>query len=205
MLSDKQAIDLLQRHRADWDAASLFAALRPLQPRLYSIASSRKVVGDETHLTVAHVEYDADGETRWGAASHLLATREEGDTLPVYIEANERFRLPADASRDIIMIGAGTGIAPYRGFVQERSVVGGNGRNWLFFGAPRQRSDFLYPLAWQRALKEGQLDRIDLAFSRDSAPKTYVPVSYTHLDVYKRQAHVGASGLSVRSGLSRCG
>src|SRR5690606_21460306 len=107
-------------------------------------------------------------------ASHLLATREEGDALPVYIEANERFRLPADPGRDMIMIGAGTGIAPFRGFVQERAAVGGTGRNWLFFGAPRQRSDFLYQLEWQRALKEGQLHRIDLAFSRDSAPKTYV-------------------------------
>ncbi|MEG3049270.1 MAG: assimilatory sulfite reductase (NADPH) flavoprotein subunit [Thermomonas sp.] len=174
LLANQQAIDLLQRHRADWDAASLVAALRPLQPRLYSIASSRKVVGDEAHLTVAHVEYDTDGETRWGAASHLLASREEGETLPVYIEANERFRLPADSSRDIIMIGAGTGIAPFRGFVHERGAVGGNGRNWLFFGAPHQRSDFLYQLEWQRALKDGQLDRIDLAFSRDSAPKTYV-------------------------------
>lgn len=174
LLSSQQAIDLLQRHPADWDAASLVAALRPLQPRLYSIASSRKVVGDEAHLTVAHVEYDADGESRWGAASHLLSTREEGETLPVYIEANERFRLPADTDRDIIMIGAGTGIAPFRGFVQERAAVGGSGRNWLFFGAPHQRSDFLYQLEWQRALKDGQLHRIDLAFSRDTTPKTYV-------------------------------
>ena len=174
LLANQQAIDLLQRHRADWNAASLVAALRPLQPRLYSIASSRKVVGDEAHLTVAHVEYDAEGETRWGAASHLLASREEGETLPVYIEANERFRLPVDASRDIIMIGAGTGIAPYRGFVQERGAMGGNGRNWLFFGAPHQRSGFLYQLEWQRALRDGQLHRIDLAFSRDTVPKTHV-------------------------------
>ena len=174
LLSNQQAIDLLQRHHAEWDGASLIAALRPLQPRLYSIASSRKVVGDEAHLTVAHVEYVADGETRWGAASHLLATREEGETLPVYIEANERFRLPADANRDIIMVGAGTGVAPFRGFVQERTALGGSGRNWLLFGAPHQRSDFLYQLEWQRALKDGQLDRIDLAFSRDSAQKVYV-------------------------------
>ena len=174
LLATLQPIDLLQQQRADWDAESLVAALRPLQPRLYSIASSRKVVGDEAHLTVAHVEYDLDGQTRWGAASHQLATRAEGDALPVYIEANERFRLPADSSRDIIMIGAGTGVAPFRGFVQERAALGGSGRNWLFFGAPHQRSDFLYQLEWQRALKDGQLDRIDLAFSRDSAPKTYV-------------------------------
>ena len=174
LLATLQPIDLLQQQRADWDAESLVAALRPLQPRLYSIASSRKVVGDEAHLTVAHVEYDLEGQTRWGAASHQLATRAEGDALPVYIEANERFRLPADSSRDIIMIGAGTGVAPFRGFVQERAALGGSGRNWLFFGAPHQRSDFLYQLEWQRALKDGQLDRIDLAFSRDSAPKTYV-------------------------------
>ena len=174
LLATLQPIDLLQQQRADWDAESLVAALRPLQPRLYSIASSRKVVGDEAHLTVAHVEYDLDGQTRWGAASHQLATRAEGDALPVYIEANERFRLPADSSRDIIMIGAGTGVAPFRGFVQERAALGGSGRNWLFFGAPHQRSDFLYQLEWQRALKDGQLDRIDLAFSRDSARKVYV-------------------------------
>ena len=174
LLATLQPIDLLQQQGADWDAESLVAALRPLQPRLYSIASSRKVVGDEAHLTVAHVEYDLDGQTRWGAASHQLATRAEGDALPVYIEANERFRLPADSSRDIIMIGAGTGVAPFRGFVQERAALGGSGRNWLFFGAPHQRSDFLYQLEWQRALKDGQLDRIDLAFSRDRAPKTYV-------------------------------
>ena len=174
LLASLQPIDLLQQQCADWDADALVASLRPLQPRLYSIASSRKVVGDEAHLTVAHVEYDLDGQTRWGAASHQLATSDEGDTLPVYIEVNERFRVPADSSRDIIMIGAGTGIAPFRGFVQERAAVGGSGRNWLFFGAPHQRSDFLYQLEWQRALKDGQLDRIDLAFSRDSTSKTYV-------------------------------
>ncbi len=179
LLADTQVIDLLQRHQGAWSADELVSALRPLTPRLYSIASSRKEAGDEVHLTVAHVEYEANGQTRWGAASNLLATRDEGDSLPVYIEANDRFRLPADRARDVIMIGPGTGVAPFRAFVQERRATrstdaGHNGRNWLFFGNPHFRSDFLYQLEWQRALKDGTLDRIDLAFSRDGASKTYV-------------------------------
>jgi sulfite reductase (NADPH) flavoprotein alpha-component len=173
-LGERQVIDLLRQHPAGWTAEDLVAQLRPLQPRLYSIASSQKAVGDEVHLTVAHVDYLRDGDPRWGVASHFLATREEGDSLPLYIEANERFRLPADPARDVIMIGPGTGMAPFRAFVQERQAVAAPGRNWLFFGNPHFRSDFLYQLEWQRALKEGALDRIDLAFSRDRAPKTYV-------------------------------
>jgi sulfite reductase (NADPH) flavoprotein alpha-component len=173
-MSGLQAIDLLQRHRADWDAHALVAALRPLQPRLYSIASSRKEVGEEAHLTVAHVAYAMDGQPRHGVASHLLATRTADDRVPVYIEANTRFRLPADPSRDIVMVAAGTGIAPFRGFVQERRAIGAAGRNWLFFGAQRLRNDFHYQLEWQRALRDGHLHRIDLAFSRDSQPKEYV-------------------------------
>lgn len=170
-LEGRQVIDLLRQHRADWSAEALIDALRPLTPRLYSIASSQKAVGEEAHLTVAHVEYTGtDGELRRGAASHLLASSEEGATLPVYIERNERFRLPADASRDVIMIGPGTGVAPFRGFVQEREAIGAGGRNWLFFGNPHFRSDFLYQLEWQRALKTGQLHRLDLAFSRDPLP-----------------------------------
>ena len=172
----RQVIDLLREHPADWAGQDLVAALRPLLPRLYSIASSQKAVGDEAHLTVAHVEYEAaSGGTRWGAASHLLAAGAEGGRLPVYIERNERFRLPADAARDIVMIGAGTGIAPFRGFVQEREAVGAGGRHWLFFGNTRFRDDFLYQLEWQRALKSGRLQSLDLAFSRDIPDrKTYV-------------------------------
>ncbi|TWI01913.1 sulfite reductase (NADPH) flavoprotein alpha-component [Luteimonas cucumeris] len=169
-LDGRQLIDLLRQHPGDWSGSELVQALRLLTPRLYSIASSQKAVGDEAHLTVAHVEYaSADGELRWGAASHLLAASEEGATLPVYIERNERFRLPADATRDVIMIGPGTGVAPFRGFVQERAAIGAGGRNWLFFGNPHFRSDFLYQLEWQRALRSGQLHRLDLAFSRDAA------------------------------------
>ncbi|GFZ92097.1 assimilatory sulfite reductase (NADPH) flavoprotein subunit [Dyella caseinilytica] len=168
-----QVIDLLRRHPADWTPESLVAALRPLAPRLYSIASSQSVVGDEVHLTLSHVDYALDGEARWGAASRYLAHRAEGETVPVFIEANERFHLPAD-ERDIIMIGPGTGVAPFRAFVQERAERGASGRNWLLFGNPHFHSDFLYQTEWQQALKNSQLHRIDLAFSRDQAEKIYV-------------------------------
>ena len=174
LLSDTQPIELLQRTPAAWSAEALVAALRPLTPRLYSIASSQKSVGAEAHLTVAHIEYEDQGALRWGAASHYLATQDEGAKLPIYIERNERFRLPKDSSRDLIMIGPGTGVAPYRGFLQDRIATGASGRHWLLFGNPHFRSDFLYQLEWQRALKQGQLNRLDLAFSRDGASKTYV-------------------------------
>ena len=94
--------------------------------------------------------------------------------MPIFIERNERFRLPADPARDIVMIGPGTGVAPFRGFVQERSVTGATGRNWLLFGNQRSRSDFLYQLEWQDALKNGALHRLDVAFSRDATKKLYV-------------------------------
>lgn len=170
-LETRQVIDVLQAYPASWSPQALVEALRPLTPRLYSIASSQKAVGEEVHLTVAHLEYaTADGDPRWGVASHQFATSEEGAMLPIYIERNERFRLPDDASRDVIMIGPGTGVAPFRGFVQERAAIGAGGRNWLFFGNRNFRNDFLYQLEWQRALKSGQLHRLDLAFSRDPAP-----------------------------------
>jgi sulfite reductase (NADPH) flavoprotein alpha-component len=174
LLGRSQLIDLLHATPAAWRADDLVAALRPLQPRLYSIASSRKAVGEEAHLTVAHVEYDNGAGLRWGAASHFLASRGEGDRADAFIEANERFRLPADASRDIVMIGPGTGVAPFRGFVQERRETGASGRNWLLFGNSHARSEFLYQTEWQQALKDGALHRLDLAFSRDQAEKIYV-------------------------------
>jgi sulfite reductase (NADPH) flavoprotein alpha-component len=174
LLAEQQVIDLLTQYRADWTGEELVAALRPLTPRLYSIASSQKQVGDEVHLTVAHVEYDNGHGTRWGAASHQLAASAEGERLPVFIEHNERFRLPADASRDVIMIGPGTGVAPFRGFLQERAAIDAPGRNWLLFGNPHFRTDFLYQVEWQQALKDGRLHRLDLAFSRDQERKVYV-------------------------------
>ncbi len=174
LLAMQQPIDLLQQHPVEWTGEQLLAALRPLVPRLYSIASSRAVVGDEVHLTVAHVEYATDAGTRWGAASHWLASRAEGESLEVYLERNERFRLPTDPERDIIMIGPGTGVAPFRAFLQQRAESGARGRNWLFFGNPHFRSDFLYQVEWQAALQDRSLQRLDLAFSRDQSEKIYV-------------------------------
>jgi len=174
LLQSHQVIDLLRAHPAEWTGEDFVAALRPLTPRLYSIASSRKAVGDEAHLTVAHFVYEAFGSTHSGAASAYLAAREEGGRVPLFHEANERFRLPKDSTRDIIMIGPGTGVAPFRAFLQERSAIGSRGRNWLFFGNPHFERDFLYQLEWQAALKDGSLHRLDLAFSRDQTQKIYV-------------------------------
>ena len=169
-----QLIDVLRRWPAGWDADALVAALRPQAQRLYSIASSRKRVGEEAHLTVDALRYQAHGFEHVGAASGFLASLEEGGSLPVYIEPNERFRVPADAARDILMIGPGTGVAPFRGFVQERAETGAAGRNWLLFGARHFNTGFLYQAEWQDALAKGELHRLDLAFSRDQADRIYV-------------------------------
>ena len=169
-----QVPDLLKNVPADWTAPELVAALRTLTPRLYSIASSRAHVGDELHLTVAAIDYFSDGERRFGSASRYLATHGDDSRLQVFIEPNKRFRLPADRSRDVIMIGPGTGVAPFRGFVQERAASGASGRNWLFFGARQMNRDFLYQTEWQHALRHGALHRLDVAFSRDQAERVYV-------------------------------
>ncbi|MBB6338002.1 sulfite reductase (NADPH) flavoprotein alpha-component [Xanthomonas arboricola] len=174
LLADHQLIDVLRRWPADWDHAGLLAALRPLTPRLYSIASSRKRVGEEVHLVVDELTYQAHGHAHLGSASGFLAALREGDTAPVYIEPNTRFRLPADTDRDILMIGPGTGVAPFRGFVQERAETGARGRNWLFFGAQHFNTDFLYQAEWQQALQRGELHALEVAFSRDQAEKIYV-------------------------------
>ena len=174
LLKREQPIDLLRRYPATWSAQALIAALRPLTPRLYSIASSQAQVGEEVHLTLAVVDYEAHGSRHWGAASSFLAAAAEDGTVPVFIEANDRFRLPTDASRGIIMIGPGTGIAPFRAFVQEREETAATGRNWLFFGNRHFSQDFLYQTEWQAALKSGVLHKLDLAFSRDTAEKIYV-------------------------------
>ena len=175
VLRDQQLADLLRRHPARWDAAGLVQALRPLAPRLYSIASSREAVGEEAHLTVAVIDYLSGGERRLGAASaHLAALDGDDARARIFIESNERFRLPADTARDVIMIGPGTGVAPYRGFLQHREAQGARGRNWLLFGARHFSSEFLYQIEWQEALRKGLLHRLDLAFSRDNTPRLYV-------------------------------
>lgn len=166
--------DLLRQYPAQWQAQELLQVLRPMTPRLYSIASSQKAVGNEAHLAVAIASYEHNQSQALGVASGYLAQHQEGETLPVFIEANERFRLPQDGSRDILMIGPGTGVAPFRGFVQERIETQASGKNWLLFGARHAESQFLYQLEWQEVLKKGHLHRLDLAFSRDQAERIYV-------------------------------
>jgi sulfite reductase (NADPH) flavoprotein alpha-component len=175
-LKDLQLVDVLRRHPAQWEPAKFVSALRPLAPRLYSIASSQEAVGDEAHLTIAVIDYELDRQRRIGAASSYLAGLEGADARArVFVEHNERFRLPTDLSRDVIMIGPGTGVAPFRGFLQHREAQGATGRNWLFFGARRFQSEFLYQAEWQDAVKKGLLSRLDLAFSRDrSIVRQYV-------------------------------
>jgi sulfite reductase (NADPH) flavoprotein alpha-component len=182
-LRDLQVVDVLQRHPGEWDARSFVLALRPLVPRLYSIASSQEAVGEEAHITVALVDYELDRKRRVGAASAFLASL-QGDQAQarIFVEQNERFRLPADTSRDVIMIGPGTGVAPFRGFVQHREAQGATGRNWLFFGARHFQSEFLYQAEWQDAVKRGVLSRFDLAFSRDrSIAREYVQDRLRHV------------------------
>lgn len=173
-LTARQIDDVLAEFPAEWAPGEFVAALRPLAPRLYSIASSRKTVGDEAHLAVA--VFDAQGPfgAQRGVASGFLADAAAGASLPVYVEANDRFRLPQDASRDVLMIGPGTGVAPFRGFVQERSAVAAAGRNWLFFGARHFDDEFLYQTEWLAALKRGALHRMDVAFSRDQPQRIHV-------------------------------
>ncbi|TCV97682.1 sulfite reductase (NADPH) alpha subunit [Luteibacter rhizovicinus] len=174
LLDSHQPLDLLRRYPATWTADALLAALRPLLPRLYSIASSATAVGEEAHLTVAVVDYEAHGHRHVGAATNHLALAGDEASLRVFIETNDRFRLPADPATDIVMIGPGTGVAPFRAFIQERQATGARGRSWLLFGNRHARRDFLYQAEWQAALKMGALTRFDLAFSRDRGGKVYV-------------------------------
>jgi sulfite reductase (NADPH) flavoprotein alpha-component len=146
-----------------------------LTPRLYSIASSPVLFPDEIHLTVAHASYTRpDGTKGYGICSHYLSHLKPGDALQIFIQRNLRFRLPEDDSKDIIMIGPGTGIAPFRAFVQERVEKSAAGRNWLFFGEQHGHTDFLYQAEWQDYLNTGDLARLDVAFSRDQKEKIYV-------------------------------
>ncbi|MBX3488697.1 assimilatory sulfite reductase (NADPH) flavoprotein subunit [Parvibaculum sp.] len=174
-LHNHHIVDIVRRFPvSDVMSQGLLSALRPLQPRLYSLASSLAAAPDEAHLTVAPVRYELHGEPRGGVASSLLADRVAADDLlPVYIQSNAHFRLPADEV-PAIMIGAGTGVAPYRAFLQEREARGVTGQSWLFFGERNFRTDFLYQTEWQSWLKDGTLTRMDVAFSRDRSEKTYV-------------------------------
>lgn len=156
-------------------AADFTAILRKIPARLYSIASSLKANEEEVHLTIGAVRYDAHGRERQGVCSILCAERlQPGDTLPVYIQHNQNFKLPENPDTPIIMMGPGTGIAPFRSFMQEREEIGASGKSWLFFGDQHFVTDFLYQTEWQKWLKDGVLTKMDVAFSRDSEEKVYV-------------------------------
>lgn len=174
LFATHQIVDIIRRFPADVDAAEFVNMLRTLGPRSYSIASSARANPDEVHLTVAALRYMAFDSEHQGAASTCLADRVAvGETVPVFIERNSRFRLPEDQA-PIIMIGPGTGVAPFRAFIEERVERGASGKNWLIFGDRSFSSDFLYQLEWQRYLKQEHLARLDVAFSRDQREKHYV-------------------------------
>ncbi|MDW8845688.1 NADPH-dependent assimilatory sulfite reductase flavoprotein subunit [Erwinia sp. MMLR14_017] len=168
-------VDMVRLAPVELTAEQLTGLLRPLTPRLYSIASSQAESESEVHITVGAVRYEIDGRERAGGASSFLADRlEEDGDLRIFIEHNDNFRLPANPETPVIMIGPGTGIAPFRAFMQQRDNEGAGGKNWLFFGNPHFTEDFLYQVEWQRYVKDGLLTNIDLAWSRDQQQKVYV-------------------------------
>ena len=172
----RQIIDLLEDDPAEnLTAQQLVDILRKLPPRLYSIASSLKAHPDEVHLTVAAVRYEAHGKARKGVASTFLADdAAKGSKVSVYVHPNKNFRLPDNGNTPIIMVGPGTGIAPFRAFTEERAEAGAKGDSWLFFGDQHYNEDFLYQTEWQDHLKNGSLGRLNVAFSRDQPEKIYV-------------------------------
>ncbi len=173
----RDVVDVLKAcPSAKFTPAEFVAHLRKLQPRLYSISSSPKAHPGEVHLTVAAVRYDAHGRTKKGVCSCWLADRVAlGETaVPVFVQVSHGFRLPSDLTKPVIMIGPGTGIAPFRAFLEERRATGASGKNWLFFGDQQRANDFLYEEELTAWTKDGSLTRLDLAFSRDQAEKIYV-------------------------------
>ncbi|KMW71176.1 sulfite reductase subunit alpha [Photorhabdus luminescens subsp. luminescens] len=185
LIADKQALqqyahnkpiaDMIREAASQPEAQQFIDLLRPLTPRLYSISSSQAEVENEVHLTVGVVRYEINGRARTGGASGYLADRlQENGDIRIFIEHNDNFRLPANPRTPVIMIGPGTGIAPFRAFMQQREADGAEGKNWLFFGNPHFTEDFLYQVEWQRYVKDGLLTRIDLAWSRDQQHKVYV-------------------------------
>jgi sulfite reductase (NADPH) flavoprotein alpha-component len=168
-------LDLLEEFPAQLTPQDLAEILRSLPARLYSISSSQAAVGDEVHITVAKVSYESKGRKRSGACSTYLADHIEVDSLvSVFIEKNPAFKLPEDHQTPVILVGAGTGVAPFRAFLQHREANNQKGNTWLFFGERRFHSDFLYQVEWQKLVKDGFLEKIDVAFSRDQQEKVYV-------------------------------
>jgi len=175
-LHGREVIDLLLCSPvAKFTPKEFVGLLAKLQPRLYSISSSPKAHPGEVHLTIAAVRYESHGRARKGVCSTFLADRVESDTpVPVFVQRSHGFRLPADGNIPVIMIGPGTGIAPFRAFLEERRAIGARGKNWLLFGDQQRKHDFLYQEQLEGMLAEGSLTRLDLAFSRDQAEKIYV-------------------------------
>lgn len=174
-MEQRQLLDLVEEYPFDIDARSLAGALRPLSPRSYSIASSRQQTDDEVHLTVATLSRQASGAERLGTASGYLNRRlQPGAEVRVFVEPNRRFRLPQNRENPLVMIAAGTGIAPYRAFMQELEYAEARPETWLIFGNPRRRCDFLYQREWLAWRESGLVSRIDAAWSRDQAEKRYV-------------------------------
>ena len=170
----RQLIDLIQHFPIALTADQLRKVTRTLSPRAYSIASSRREVGEEAHLLISAVRYETFGRARKGVASTYVADQlKKGQKVRVKVRPNKHFALPAP-DKDIIMVGPGTGIAPFRAFVQERRATQATGKSWLFFGDRQFTHDFLYQLEWQSALEDGSLTRMDVAFSRDTPEKVYV-------------------------------
>ncbi|NQF13728.1 assimilatory sulfite reductase (NADPH) flavoprotein subunit [Brevibacillus sp. HB1.3] len=173
---NRDLLDLVEDYDLKGVSSKEFVSiLRKLPPRLYSISSSLKSYPDEVHLTIRNVHYQAHGRDRYGVCSSYIADRlEAGDTLPVFVQHNPNFKLPANPDTPLIMIGPGTGVAPFRAFLGEREELGATGKTWLFFGDQHFSTDFLYQLEWQRWLKQGVLTHMDVAFSRDTSEKVYV-------------------------------
>jgi sulfite reductase (NADPH) flavoprotein alpha-component len=167
-------LDLVREHPpAGLDCTTFASLLRPLAPRFYSVASSLRATPDEAHLLVNITEFDTPHGKRRGLVPGMIAALAEGAVLPVYLQRNIAFRLPK-SDRPIIMIGPGTGVAPFRGFVAERVAMDARGRNWLFFGERSSGHEFLYRADWLAWRKSGVLTRMDVAFSRDQEHKIYV-------------------------------
>ncbi len=198
--ANHQIVDVVKSAPASVEAQAFVAALRKVTPRLYSIASSQAEVEEEVHLTVGVVSYDENETTRFGGASGFLSQRlEEGGAVKVFVEHNNNFRLPENDDTPVIMVGPGTGVAPFRAFMQEREARDAGGDNWMFFGDQTFTQDFLYQVEWQGYLKSGLLTKMDVAFSRDQAEKVYVQqrIKENAAEVYawlERGAHVYICG-----------
>jgi len=179
-----EIVDFLSEHPSARFAPEEFVSLlTKLQPRLYSVASSLRAYPDQVHFIVDVVRYESNGRIRKGVCSSFLAERADDVPVPVFPSVAKHFHLPDDPETPIIMVGPGTGVAPFRAYLQERKATGAKGKNWLFFGSQHEKCDFAYGDEFEAFLKEGLLARLDCAWSRDQAQKIYVQHKMTeHAD-----------------------